>query len=115
MNFRSAKSRPIRDSAAVNRWENVHFRVSEAFSDPPRAQQQERGRLRFQEAAGDGLLSCVYWISDADPERFAENRGLCRRIGMAAGASNGADVLQCDRAARFCPEPFAEVSDQIQP
>ena len=53
-------------------------------SDPPRAKQQKRGRLRFQAAAGDGLLSCVYWISDADPERFAENRGLCRRIGMEA-------------------------------
>ena len=85
------------------------------LSDPPRAQQQKRGRLRFQSAAGDGLLSCLYRISDADLARFAEDRGLGRRIGMATGAANRTDVLQCDRAARFCSEPFAEVSDQIQP
>ncbi len=105
----------MRDSAAANRWENVHFRVSEAFSDPPRAKKQKRGRIRFQAAAGGGLLSCVYWISDADLERFAENCSLGRRIGMTTSAANRTDVLQCDRAARFCPEPLAEVSDQIQP
>ena len=93
----------------------INLAQAKNLSDPPRAQQQKRGRLRFQAAAGDGLPSCLFRISDADLERFAENRGLGRRIGMAAGAANGADVLQCDRAARFCPEPFAEVSDQIQP
>ncbi len=105
----------MRDSAAANRWGNVHFRVNEAFSDPPRAKKQKRRRIRFRAAAGDGLLCCVYRISDAGLKRFAENSGLCRRIGMAAGAANRTDVLQCDRAARFRPESFAKVPDQIQP
>ncbi len=85
------------------------------LSDPPRAKEQKRGLLRFQAAAGEGLPSWSYRTSDADLERFAENCGLCRRIGMATGAANRTDVLQCDRAARFCPEPLAEIADQIQP
>ncbi|MEZ6034079.1 MAG: hypothetical protein R3C17_13375 [Planctomycetaceae bacterium] len=46
---------------------------AKSLSDPPRAKQQERGRLRFQAAAGDGLLSCVYRISDADLERLQKS------------------------------------------
>ena len=93
----------------------INLAQAKNLSDPPRAQQQKRGRLRFQSAAGDGLLFCLYRISDADLARFAEDRGLGRRIGMATGAANRTDVLQCDRSARFRPESFAKVLDQIQP
>ncbi len=84
-------------------------------SDPLKVIEQKRGRLRGQAAPFDGLLSCPCRTSDAGLDRSDDKLDLCRRIGMATGASNGADTLQCERSARFRPKSFAEVLYQIQP